>query len=240
MNQEIILAAYHGGLGDNMQFSTLPEEFYIQQGKETYIWDKAQFRNPEIYDFVWGSNPFVKGIKTGIWNAGDTPEIGFSNICNCSIMNWEALHNLVPKNKFPKIYYKPQKINGFSNIVLVDITSISVKYDLILLENILKKIEEQNKDMQYVLINFKKKIIEPKLQIFKNKVEVENIFHYYDLMNSCGGFVGLHSGASCMSSAVQEHNPTLKSTCIMTKDGYNYHKNKGLFIFENIKYVIYE
>ena len=50
---DVILGAWHGGLGDSLQFSTLPEEFYKQQGRETYIWQDAPFRNQEIYYLVW-------------------------------------------------------------------------------------------------------------------------------------------------------------------------------------------
>ena len=45
---DVILSAWHGGLGDSLQFSTLPEEFYKQQGRDTYILENAPFRNPEI------------------------------------------------------------------------------------------------------------------------------------------------------------------------------------------------
>ena len=50
---DVFLKAWHGGLGDALQFSTLPEEFYKQQGRKTYIVEDAPFRNPEIYDLVW-------------------------------------------------------------------------------------------------------------------------------------------------------------------------------------------
>ena len=53
MDSDVYLAAYHGGLGDSLQFSTLPEEFYKQQGRKTYVWGGATFRNQEIYDLVW-------------------------------------------------------------------------------------------------------------------------------------------------------------------------------------------
>ena len=51
---DVFLKAYHGGLGDALQFSTLPEEFYKQEGRKTYIVEDAPFRNQEIYDLVWG------------------------------------------------------------------------------------------------------------------------------------------------------------------------------------------
>ena len=123
---DVILSAFHGGLGDNLQFSTLPEEFHKQQGRDTYIWSQAKFRNQEIYDLVWGHNPYIKGIKDGTWTAGDTPEIGHKTLVSDCISNWEALHGLEPTNRYPKIYYKPKKIYGFHNIILVDLSSINI------------------------------------------------------------------------------------------------------------------
>jgi hypothetical protein len=237
---DVILSAYHGGLGDHMQFSTLPEEFFLQQGRKTYIWDKAHFRNPDVYDFVWGTNPYVEGIRGGDWNAGDIPEIKFHNVCGTNIMNWEKLHGLNPKNRLPKIYYTPQKIDGYSDVFLVDTTSITVKYDSSLLKKTLEKIQKQNPDKIFVSVNFDKQFTETKWESFENTIKIENIFHYYDMMNSVSGFIGMHSGASCMSSSVQEHNKDLKSLCIISRDGYDYHKNKGIFIFDNINYVIYD
>ena len=70
-NNIVLIKSYHGGLGDALQFSTLPEEFYKQQGRETYLLDGASFRNKEIYDLVWGCNPYIKGVMDGEWNAGD-------------------------------------------------------------------------------------------------------------------------------------------------------------------------
>ena len=71
---DVLLGSYFGGLGDNLQFSTLPEEFSKQQGRDTYIVSETTFRNKEIYDLVWGCNPYVKGVKDGRRTAGDTPD----------------------------------------------------------------------------------------------------------------------------------------------------------------------
>ena len=32
---DVLIKAYHGGLGDCLQFSTLPEQFSKQQGRDT-------------------------------------------------------------------------------------------------------------------------------------------------------------------------------------------------------------
>ena len=48
MMSDVLIKAYHGGLGDCLQFSTLPEQFSKQQGRDTYVLDESNFRNKEI------------------------------------------------------------------------------------------------------------------------------------------------------------------------------------------------
>ena len=67
MPKEIYIGAYHGGLGDNLQLSTLPELF-SKRGHKVYVPDGFYFRNSGIYDLVWGNNPYISGIKEGRWN----------------------------------------------------------------------------------------------------------------------------------------------------------------------------
>ena len=154
---DVILSAYHGGLGDNLQFSTLPEEFHKQQGRDTYIWSQASFRNSEIYDLVWGHNPYVKGIKDGDWSAGDTPDRHRVIESDC-ISNWEALHGLKPTNKYPKIYYEPKKISSFDNVILVDLSSISITYDSKEILDLYDVIKKTHDGMVFLGVEFTNKI----------------------------------------------------------------------------------
>ena len=239
---DVILLAFHGGLGDNLQFSTLPEEFYKQQGRETYIWSQASFRNSEIYDLVWGHNPYVKGIKDGIWTAGDTPEIGHKTLISDCIMNWEALHGLEPTNKYPKIYYKPKKIYGFHNIILVDLSSISITYDSNEILELYNTIKKLHKDMMFFGVEFTNKIkdatiIEPDVD---NKILIEDIFTYVDLMYSSFGVVSLHSGQNHLASAIKnQYNKDLKVYCLMDDEEYVRQKKKAIFVFDNVTYLRY-
>jgi len=239
---DVILSAFHGGLGDNLQFSTLPEEFYKQQGRETYIWSQASFRNSEIYDLVWGHNPYVKGIKDGIWTAGDTPEIGHKTLISDCIMNWEALHGLEPTNKYPKIYYKPKKIYGFHNIILVDLSSISITYDSNEILELYNTIKKLHKDMMFFGVEFTNKIkdatiIEPDVD---NKILIEDIFTYVDLMYSSFGVVSLHSGQNHLASAIKnQYNKDLKVYCLMDDVEYVRQKKKAIFVFDNVTYLRY-
>ena len=239
---DVILSAFHGGLGDNLQFSTLPEEFHKQQGRDTYIWSQASFRNQEIYDLVWGHNPYVKGIKDGTWTAGDTPEIGHKTIISDCIMNWEALHGLEPTNKYPKIYYEPKKIHGFDDILLVDLSSISITYDSKEILDLYDTIKKLHKDMKFFGVEFTNKIkdatiIEPDVD---NTILIEDIFTYVDLMYSSFGVVSLHSGQNHLASAIKnQYNKDLKVYCLMDDVEYVRQKKKGIFVFDNVTYLRY-
>ena len=238
---DVILAAFHGGLGDNLQFSTLPEEFHKQQGRDTYIWSQASFRNQEIYDLVWGHNPYVKGIKDGDWSAGDTPDRHRVIESDC-ISNWEALHGLKPTNKYPKIYYEPEKISSFDNVILVDLSSISITYDEEKILKLYDAVRKTHEGMVFLEVEFTNKIkgatiIEPDVT---GVVEIESIFTYVDLMYSSFGVISLHSGQNHLASAIKnQYNNDLEVYCLMDEYEYQRQKDKSIFIFDNVNYLRY-
>lgn len=250
---DVLIAAYHGGLGDNLQFSTLPEEFAIQQNRDTYVWDRAFFRNSEIAQLVWGSNPYIKGIKGGQWNAGDIPEIKFENVAGNSIASWEQLHGLHPVNKYPKIYYQPKKVD-LSEVILVDVSTITRDYQHECLFEIYQNIRKEHPNKIFAKVEFQNQI-NPKKNIdiahdgkhviydlpVDGKITIVNIFAYTEAIASVFGLVSLHSGQSHLSSAIKnQYNSDLQSYCIMPDDDYQYHTNKGIFIFDNIQYLTYK
>jgi len=243
---DVFLKAYHGGLGDALQFSTLPEEFYKQQGRKTYILEDAPFRNPEIYDLVWDKNPYVHGKKAGVWNAGDIPEIPYQELCMSGkdsgnmISNWESFHGLKAVNSHPKIYYEPDMHDGFKDVFIVDYTSTTIDYDQNELKRILEDTKKEYPDKRFLSVDFTKSVSSNSYDIgYDGYVEVESIFRYCDLIASSYGILTLSSGASHMSSAIKDYSPDLKSICVMSKKWYNYHKERGLFFFDNVDYVTY-
>ena len=243
---DVFLKAWHGGLGDALQFSTLPEEFYKQQGRKTYIVEDAPFRNPEIYDLVWDKNPYVHGKKAGVWNAGDLAEIPYQQLCmdgkgtGNMISNWELFHGLKPVNTHPKIYYEPEIHDGFKDVFIVDYTSTTIDYDQNELKRILEDTKKEYPDKRFLSVDFVKSVSSNSYDIdYDGYVEVESIFRYCDLIASSYGILTLSSGASHMSSAIKDYSPDLKSICVMSKKWYNYHKERGLFFFDNIDYVTY-
>ena len=243
---DVYLKSWHGGLGDSLQFSTLPEEFHKQQDRKTYILEDAPFRNPEIYDLVWDKNPYVEGKKSGTWNAGDLPDIPYQEMCmggkgtGNMISNWELFHGLEPVNSHPKIYYEPEIHDGYKDVFIVDFTSTTIGYDENKLKNILRDMKKEYSDKRFLSIDFVKSVSSNSYDLeYDGCVEVESIFRYCDLMASSYGLLTLSSGASHMSSAVKDYAPDLDSICVMPEKWYNYHKERGLFFFDNINYVIY-
>ena len=238
---DVILAAFHGGLGDNLQFSTLPEEFHKQQGRDTYISSQASFRNQEIYDLVWGCNPYIKGIKEGDWSAGDTPDRHRVIESDC-ISNWEALHGLKPTNKYPKIYYEPEKVSAFDNVILVDLSSISITYDEEKILKLYDAVRKTHEGMVFLEVEFTNKIkgatiIEPDVT---GVVEIESIFTYVDLMYSSFGVVSLHSGQNHLAAAIKnQYNNDLEVYCLMDEYEYQRQKDKSIFVFDNVNYLRY-
>jgi len=248
--KEIFIAAYHGGLGDNLQFSTLPE-LYAKKGFDVYVPEGFYFRNQEICDLVWGHNPFVKGVKKGVWNAGDTPEIGHKVLNSNCISNWELLHGFKPTNKYPKVYYSPNKIENLNNTILIDLTSISTNYNAERVNKEVEKVKLSFPDKRFRTISFKKNLNPATPQspahngVFKNfncesedRIEVQSIFQYCDLMASVAGIVTLHNGSSHLSSAIKKYNTNLISMCIIPEEQFKNNKDRAVFIFDNVEYIL--
>ena len=157
-------------------------------------------------------------------------------------MNWEALHGLEPTNKYPKIYYEPKKIHGFHNIILVDLSSISITYDSKEILDLYDTIKKTHDDMMFFGVEFTNKIkdatiIEPDVD---NTILIEDIFTYVDLMYSSFGVVSLHSGQNHLASAIKnQYNKDLKVYCLMDDVEYVRQKKKGIFVFDNVTYLRY-
>jgi hypothetical protein len=186
-----------GGLGDNLQFSTLPEKF-SQLGYEVYISNKNAYRNSEIIDLVWKLNPYVKGISNEQFNIGDTSTYRRIHSGKSIIYNQEACHGIEPENEIPKIYYKPKKINEFKDVVFVDLSAKS-------------SIPVKPEDCKIVVPSFSNKVDNHKDVDFQydNKIDIQSIFHFCDLIHSCKYFYCSFSGQAVLSSAIDKKNTTV-------------------------------
>lgn len=218
-----------GGLGDNLQFSTLPERF-SKSGYDVYISDKNIYRNSEIHELVWKSNPYIKGIINEKHNIG---EIGtYKRIYQekSIIYNQEFCHGLEPINEVPKIFYKPQYKEEFKNIILVNIGSFAT--DPFIPKNFSDYLRNTFKDKKILIPKFNKNVSYIKeIHNFSNDgfIEIDSIFSYCDIIHSCFHFICSLSGQSVLASALNKNQAT-----VFIKDEW---KNTD-WKFNNITYQI--
>lgn len=231
------IKSYFGGLGDTLQFSTLPERF-VELGHDVFLTNDAPFRSPSTKSLIWDTNPYIKGQSDVSWTLGDIPGRIYENKFDDFIKNWEYIHGLTPKNSFPKIYYTPK--NDISGIdVLIDIGSITVNYDL-------------TKVVQYIKTNFSKSKI--KLVIGGHisiptfgfeTIEINNLTDYVDIINCCKTFVSLSSGPHMLAGSIRHVNTQFKQICILSSHQYqssgenwfDYQMRTKFFILPSVEYI---
>lgn len=239
---EKYIRSYHGGLGDWLSLSTLPEEFYKQKKIKTYLLKSAKARNKEILDLILENNPYILRRREGPWNLGDHPKFEYRNIFNNIIMNNEYLHGLNPVNKYPKIYYQPKKILGLNNAIVSDLNSITVSYKEQKTKDTIRGIKKNFPNKELILLNLKDNLVDinrkKQNKIFTGILQVRNIFHYCDILNSAFGYLSFCSGGSQLSAAIKAHsNKKLESLCLIDQEVYNFQEKKGIYLFDNINYL---
>ena len=160
MSKEIIIYEHYGGLGDNLQFSTLPEEF-SKKGYDVYIHPNSKYYNDEIYDLVWGMNPYIKGKKNGNINAGTSrwwPSDIPQKEENSFIETMELRHGLEKNNKYPKIYYTPKIRDELNDTIIIDLNSknesSNIKQNIDKYKTIIKKIINDKSNCKIAILNY--------------------------------------------------------------------------------------
>lgn len=226
------LKAYHGGLGDCLQFSTLPE-MLRKAGHNVYLCRDAIYRHPSIKDFVWGLNPHIHGESSGEWNCGDTPSRGYGNRHDDFIMNWEDLHGLRPTNSLPKIYYQPKAIEGIEGII--ELSALSLKYNKDAVIAIAKEIiEKSGKNFkQLVSSNQSNPITIPGIET----IPASGLEEISDMIHNCKILITLNSGVHSLAAAVQRFGNVPEHHCLLPAKDYNWIMESKKFIFPNINYI---
>lgn len=250
---DIIYFNEFGGLGDNLQYSTLPELF-VQKGDQFLVHPQTPFRNPEIYDLIWGCNLYVRGRSKPheIPNVGSV--IPYRNMTGNMIENSEVLHGFSPTNKYPKIYYPPQSLKGYNDVVLVDVSTITESYNsqkIFETIELLKEAKYSGKNL--ISVRFSKKLNDPSQDKFhqgrhlsydisnlcKDTIEITSIFSYCDLLGNVDGYISVHSGGHALASAIKnQYNQNLDNVCIIRNENYNKCLNSALHLYDNVEYAL--
>jgi len=234
-----------GGLGDNLQFSTLPE-LYDKLGYEVYISNNNKVRNQEIYDLVWGKNPYIKGIindNEGIVvgsNMGDKWPDAKENYY--FIERIEVAHGHNPTNVYPKIYYNSKFIDEYKNYTIIDISNVSNDVDTILekvknhISEYIKKNNISSEDIK--VIGFKNISKNHNIDKFPdyNVFYINNIYEYCDLLNSCKNFLTLSSGGHSLAAAIKKDKNRPNIICWNPWYKKSNEEEKGFYNYPNVKY----
>jgi len=230
---EIVICQSWGGLGDNLQYTTLPELFH-NMGFKVYISDKNAYRNSEIYDLVWKLNPYIQGISDLPPNAGECR--GMNLFTDNFLRNIELSHSLYNGfREYPIIYYKPKYVDNIDKYIFYDTTSISTNPGDLQLKTAFENIFSKHPNLIPCKIKF--------IHIDNREIEnfsheeyiIHNIYEYCDLLYSCKVFVTGFSGASHLCSAVKQENPTPIIYSFHTPEGIQ--ANAAFYKFKNVNYL---
>jgi hypothetical protein len=219
-----------GGLGDNLQYSTLPEQL-SKQGHEVYIHGANAYRNPEIFELVWQPNPFVKGIS---W---DHPNCGWIGVDpqrpKWGINKWEMLFGADPSEGIPKIYWTPPKVTGLENTVLVDLNYSSCAHtESIVMPIVYEQVAKRWPNCEIRQVRFTQEKVSSKKFLSKFQVlPVVSIWDYCSKIASCRAILTLLTGSSPLASAIRRFNPYPE---ILTLKLSNYTEGQ---IFPNAEFI---
>ena len=230
------IRSYHGGLGDELQFSTFPELF-TACGYEVHLLKDSNevlpFRNFGIKQFVWGRNPYIKAESSGDWRLGDKPGLVYKNTENDFIKNWEKMFGLEPQNSLPKIYYSPKLIKGVEG--LIDTSALSLKYNS----------ERVIEIVQFLVrtsgMNFKQIVSDHQANNIDipgmEKIRFRGLYEAYDALCSCNEFISLSSGLHSVAAAARRQNQNMVHHCILPDSDYAWTMETKKFVYPGIKYI---
>jgi hypothetical protein len=236
--KKIILEQPWGGLGDNLQFTTLPELCH-ENGYEFYLSDKNSYRNLEIKKLVWDTNPFVLGVSSDPPNAGHINLDSYSKLVNqgYSLINAiEMSHGFEPKNSLPKLYYKPNNIEFYNDKTVICLATVTESYDNEIILSTLEKL--LNKEDKVIELNTNKDLCELnkayghhiQYTTHYKKIFMNDIFEHCDIIFSAKKYICLFSGNSVLSAAIGK-----KNTFVLTN--FDLQQLSKSFYFNNLEYI---
>jgi len=238
-SEDITLSQPWGGLGDNLAFSTLPEQF-SSIGKRFFLHRDNAYRNTEIEEIVWSENPFVCGISVLEPNAGNLSEKIDLNFNLPFIGRIEENHGLAPVSRWPSLFLNFKIIEELQNSTVVDLSSVSVAgIDIDGVKNFMAMIFtrfklEPNNMLQAKFTNHESK--NPYIFSDLKFIEITSLRHYANVLYSCKNLVTIHSGAHSLAVAIRAFPGANieKIYCIVPKSQFNV-KN---YIFDDVEYFV--
>ena len=205
------------GLGDSLQFSTLPQR-YNESGHNFYISKENRVANPGIQNLVWEHNPYVINCTTTekincTYHTHMTVELSERfNVRN--MLEWaEFSHGFKIQNSIPKVYYTPNIITDYKNYNILDISAHTCYEKRYYEWGILKKqissvVSKENTllldNCQELLLPNNERITDEFVELGFETIPVIDIYNYADMIKSCNMFYCLYSGGASLASALRE------------------------------------
>jgi hypothetical protein len=232
--RKIVICQRHGGLGDSLAFSTLPELF-TERGHEVYIYRNTPLRNAQTHDIVWGLNPYVLGLSDDEPNVGTHDEIHFPRRRLPGIVPyWEEFYLGQSYNLYPRVYYHPKFRKEFSGLTIVELNSVTYDYSCAL-DDVSVFIRGATEKENVVFIDNSKvssrSISLPELSGFPVYVPAD-IFDFCDIIMSCKKYVSLLSGGTALASALRQRESYPELVCCCPQEDWD----NGAWVFANVEY----
>jgi|SRR5579872_1269351 len=228
-----VLYEPRGGLGDGLLYSTLPARL-TEMGYDVFVSDKTKARNPEVYDLLYNSNPYIQGVSTEMPTAGCVHDKEFFSQARFQenpIEFIQRLHGIPPQHfppgrrPYPRIYYEPQMREDFQTKIVLDPCSISQQY----LNGVISAFVQRYAPDETVTVLASKFYTRPGIGNSAPYV-VANLHEYIDIVASCRRFLTMDSGGHMVASAVRED----ETYCLITTAAYN----DRYFVMPNVRYVV--
>lgn len=242
---------YFKGLGDHLQFSTLPE-LLSKKGEEVHLHAESIFSNEEIEDLIYSCNPYVTGKSSGSWDYGDgSKNWDYQHRYPSFIKNIESASGLNPENDNPKIYYEPKKIGDYDAIIDLGSICLKDKLDYLAAQKVLDTL--LNGDLK----GAKPLVVRNKFYGSNNftniqEYEIKNLMEYCDLISSSRNYISFMSGGHALAASLKHWGIQFNQFCIIPehlsgvdrgdRDGlsfFDFHIQKGFWVFPEIKYLKY-
>lgn len=219
-----------GGVGDNLQFSTLPELCFLN-GEQCFLAKDNAYRNKNIEEFIWNTNPYItrQYSDTDSFRMASHVFLENRNIIECI----EHASGFAITNHFPKIYYTPKILEEFKNKILVDTKSISLKCDFE--KNIYDVVNSFKEDVIIIKNNH---TLPKDYSVFEDyeSMEIDNLFYYADIINSCKAIYTVTSGISVLAPAIKHKTNGSFEINVFTTKQYTPKYWHGMYWFNNVNY----
>lgn len=217
-NKKIVLDITNGGIGDFLVFSTLPRLLKQKYNVDFYLSRNSLYilRNKDTLDLCFTMNPYFKGIsddtdtfKLQIFHSEMSMRTLLLNNEGKTVLEVLEQQFGVTDKGIPEIYYKPNKLKHYSNIILVDKNTITGelsgwKYK----ENIFEDVAHKYKLAEDVI-----EYVDPKKQ---------NLFEYVDMIYSCKHFIGTFSGGASIAACFDKPFSVIWPYNAITGTNYNF------------------